>query len=532
MLLARPAAIFVLALLLASGAGAATRSQSATALAAPQKLHGFLLRANEPAQDTFTRTPSFAWQPVMGANRYEFQLGTSRAWASNAIWLSKDTTAPAISLQVSLPWITGEPHSLYAHVRAIAADGAPGPWSRPTGFSMTPKPVQPETTTPGLLRWEPVDGATGYEVWYLNNPNGLDRFFTTTNVADEREYYQDSQPTGSACWRVRALRVVDGEVANGVPRVSYGLWSPPACVSDRTKPAAGAALTAVEAISDTVSTGPAVRAHELMPAFVYSGDDGLTRRFRVYVSTDSSCVNVVFRSWIVEGPAYAPRWGWTLPDDGGKGEMADGTPVVANEALPTGASKGEIADGTPVVANEAPPTGASKGPPPIDLWDSDPPAGRYYWTVVPVDSENQDVELPQDACTTPQQVGSFGKTSQPVLASRGRVPYASGLSPRGRFLSATTSTPAFYGTPLVSWEPARAASAYDVQWSRKHYPFVAAAAPIRTYGTSATLPLKPGKWWYRVRGINLALPPGAQKMAWSPAVPVIVARPTFRVVKG
>src|SRR6266511_490995 len=123
MFLARPAAIFALALLLASGAGAATRSQSEASLAAPQKLHGFLLRANEPTRDTFTRTPSFAWQPVMGANRYEFQLGTSRAWASNAIWLSKGTTAPAISLQVSLPWVTGTPHSLYAHVRAIAADG-------------------------------------------------------------------------------------------------------------------------------------------------------------------------------------------------------------------------------------------------------------------------------------------------------------------------------------------------------------------------------------------------------------------------
>src|SRR5215212_9518752 len=109
MLLARPAAILVLALLLAPGAGAATRSQSTT-LSAPQKLHGFLLRADEPSRDTFTRTPSFAWQPVRGASRYEFELGTSRTWTSNAIWWSDKTTAPAISLHVSLPWVTGEPH--------------------------------------------------------------------------------------------------------------------------------------------------------------------------------------------------------------------------------------------------------------------------------------------------------------------------------------------------------------------------------------------------------------------------------------
>ena len=98
MFLARPAAIVVLALLLASGAGAATRSQSSSTLAAPQKLHGFLLRAHEPTRDTFTRTPSFAWQPVMGANRYEFQLASSRTFGSGALLARKTTRTPAVSL--------------------------------------------------------------------------------------------------------------------------------------------------------------------------------------------------------------------------------------------------------------------------------------------------------------------------------------------------------------------------------------------------------------------------------------------------
>ena len=43
-------------------------------------------------------------------------------------------------------------------------------------------------------------------------------------------------------------------------------------------------------------------------------------------------------------------------------------------------------------------------------------------------------------------------------------------------------------------------------------------------------PLQPGKWWYRVRGINLALPAGARAMAWSKRQPLVVAKPTFSVV--
>ena len=35
--------------------------------AAPQNLHAFTLRADEAITHTFTRTPSFAWNPVAGA---------------------------------------------------------------------------------------------------------------------------------------------------------------------------------------------------------------------------------------------------------------------------------------------------------------------------------------------------------------------------------------------------------------------------------------------------------------------------------
>ena len=57
------------------------------------------------------------------------------------------------------------------------------------------------------------------------------------------------------------------------------------------------------------------------------------------------------------------------------------------------------------------------------------------------------------------------------------------------------------------------------------------ATPILTYGTSAMLPLTPGHWLYRVRGINLALPDRRTRDGLvTVAQPVVVAKPTFKIV--
>jgi hypothetical protein len=52
---------------------------------------------------------------------------------------------------------------------------------------------------------------------------------------------------------------------------------------------------------------------------------------------------------------------------------------------------------------------------------------------------------------------------------------------------------------------------------------------LKTYATSAVLPLRPGSWWYRVRGINGAAH-GDQTMSWSNPVSLSIATPTFAVV--
>jgi hypothetical protein len=139
-----------------------------------------------------------------------------------------------------------------------------------------------------------------------------------------------------------------------------------------------------------------------------------------------------------------------------------------------------------------------------------------------------DQELPQDACAA-GRVQSFGKGSLPLVASAG-APFVSGLSPKGRLTSAARSTPSFYGTPLAAWQPALGADQYQVQWSKTRYPWRKEGEKL-TYATSTLLPLEPGRWYYRVRGINFSLPGTARAMTWSAPVGLTVTKPTFAIVK-
>src|SRR3954452_20054461 len=163
------------------------------------KLHDSRATAGLGIPLTFSRTPSFAWAPVRGATRYEFELSTSKNFGPDnaVIWSSHSVKTPAVAVPISLPWITGDHASLYWHVRAFGADGAFSQWSQPRGFNMrwaddagddmgVPQRLP---SGPGYLRWTPIPGATGYDVW-LGNLGGMSEVVSTiTTVADEREYY-------------------------------------------------------------------------------------------------------------------------------------------------------------------------------------------------------------------------------------------------------------------------------------------------------------------------------------------------------
>ena len=573
----------------------------------PQGLKAFLLRSDEPVKHEFDRTPSFAWLPVRGAIRYEFELATSRSFTESAIvWsnandefvapttttttpatttptvetaaeklakLYKNLRTPTVAIDLALPWITGSPYALYAHVRAITSKG-PTSWSAPYGFNIrwSSVPRDLKSPHPGLVRWTPVEGATAYQVWLFGAKS---TFMTTSNAADARDLYtfHRTNPffTGSIRYRVRAQRALYGEVVSGLPATTWGPWSP--VYTEVQPPLSLGTLGDVAAISDVQSDSSAGQAHALTPGFVFSGDSGgpmdvtngaPAELFRVYVATDEDCVNIVYRGAIVGSPAYVPRTSGplALPTDsialnnargdtlmhGEEGETVsvDGSESTTNEqGVASPATGSTPAPGaTPAPGSTAAPaatTAAAK----VDLPDTAWPAGSYYWTVVPViwepkptpkaplpgetvDLRYRDTELPQDACQS-GRVLRFGKTTPPIVTSSSR-PFASGLSPKGRLISAARTKPSFYGTPLVAWESVLGAQEYEIQWSRSANPWRPLGSLV-TGATSSLLPLEPGTWYYRVRGYNHSLLKRPQ-MAWSTPTPLKVSKPTFSVVKG
>jgi hypothetical protein len=439
----------------------------------PTGLHGFLLRTDDPATTTFSRTPSFAWNPVSGALHYEFQLALSNTFRDNSVvYADLNVQYPVEAPGITLPWITGSPHSLYARVRAITATGAT-PWSANYGFDMVaPAAPTPLPSYPGVLRWTPAEGSAGYEVWFIDIPKFVS---VTTNVLDEREFYT-FHPTlnwmGTIRWRIRAIRA-DIVFANNngtsrynqIPAVQYGPWSPIYSSTNPvfpTNPQSGTPdnpIGLVGTVSDVFSNGSSSSpAHKLMPGFLWRGNETLNgtpaELYRVYVFSDKQCLNPVFIGSPVGSPAYAPRpyGSLVLPTspngiaaarntylyDGATGPtnlMNDWTAITPNENQPHVKPQSQVA-GTPG-DNSTPPdqgggSSSSGGGPvqrpapgtltwqgdfgaPVDLWDTDWPQSGYYWTVVGVDAES-----PGALQTTVADPGvGAGSPTLPVVSGAG-----------------------------------------------------------------------------------------------------------------
>jgi hypothetical protein len=541
------------------------------ASSAPVGLRAFLLRPDETPQRYYPRTPSFSWTPVAArGGTYDFELATSRSFNESSVLFDYTKVGiPALAIPHQLPWMTGLPYALWAHVRWESKDGKTvTPWSAPFGFNMRWQDSdypQQLTAPEGLLRWKPIEGATRYEVLYPDL-NGTRSFETTTNVADEREWFTfhstlATSAWSSVRWRVRAIRYIDDTdlLKNGLPRVTYGPWS--RTFTTYNAPLRLGALAPTATISDSWDKkGQPAQPHELMPGFSWTPSAPLlgnvgsvgSSLYRVYIFTDDHCVNVVFSGSVVGSPAFAPR---TI---GGTFALPQSTKAIADWAGPpfllTRGLEGRSFDATGklVLSNELPGkasirTGETVSDANVDLWDSGWPNGRYYWTVVPVMVESsgpfdatakdqpveyQDGAVPQDQCESGLGM-SFGKVSQPVVTASGNMPWVSGLSPDGRVVASAARVPAVHDSPLVAWEPAVGATTYEIQLSRKGYPWRTTWSTT-TAATSIVLPLgraAVGSWYYRVRGINPALPQGAQAMSWSKSVHVRVTGDSFVVVK-
>ena len=106
-------------------------------------------------------------------------------------------------------------------------------------------------------------------------------------------------------WRVRAVRDNIGQYRiNGLPASRFGPWSP---IYNSTNPAVtnGPISLDRDRVGRVSDGSPTSSAHELMPAFMWSGNQALNgttaELFRVYVFTDSQCLNPVYTSAVIGG---------------------------------------------------------------------------------------------------------------------------------------------------------------------------------------------------------------------------------------
>jgi hypothetical protein len=539
----RTAVLIALALALVLPSSAPAREAG---LKAPAGLKAFLLSYGEPTKRTFSRTPSFAWKPVLGTKSYEFQLATSTSFSENSIlWSSTSLTAPYVSVPLSLPWVTGHPYSLFVRARAKTQRGYT-PWTSSYGFNVRWTQIPSQLSAPnGLIRWTPIDGASEYEVLECSDSTcskGAKTWqkpvFVATNVTDMRDWFtfhQNVTPV-TEYWRVRALRITYGTVQNAVPTTSYGPWSP--MFQSHATPPTSTRFALSETAADVRAKVSAPVAHTIMPGFAWDGTVSDTGKvyelYRVYVFSDSDCVNPVMTGSIVGSPAWVPRVSGPLALPNSDSAISD----ARNTVLQDGAQISYDYSGAEITTSEvySPDSGTSTSAH-LDLWDRDWPSGVYYWTIVPVtygtnsatgNFEYWDAESPQDACAA-GRVARFGRVSEAV-STVGRDAYVTSLSLAGKMTSAkAVTTPRVYGnSPLITWISALGADEYELQWARKRSA-LSSTTNIITPATSATPALAPGTWYYRVRGINLDMPSGAQQMSWSSVRMLQIAKPVFRI---
>ena len=281
-----------------------------------------------------------------------------------------------------------------------AADGV-SQWSATGRFNMrwTTGVPQQLPSEPGFVSWTPIEGATGYDVWFGNLGSqtriGVGVIVgkivsTITTVADEREYSTLRAPGDAVQWRVRARRAAlrhDEERASArlVRPVEPVVLRLPAGPSSETDP------VATPLSSDATSCGASAAAvHDLMPAFVFSRDG--YKFHRVYVSTDEDCVNVVHVGSIVGGQRVRAA--------NDRSARALSGEVERQERSPRSSSTEPRAKTRSALTARSP--GRTRAPPKQDASASSAadhgagpgrrstcgtatgPTGRYYWTVVPV----------------------------------------------------------------------------------------------------------------------------------------------------
>jgi hypothetical protein len=192
-----------LALALAS-VGPAGSERTSTAPAAPA-----LIGPSEGA--AVDALPAFAWEPVAGAERYEFEFSADPGF--NSALGTASTRNTRATLKTAVP--NGR---YYWHVRAIGAGGTLGAWSQTRTLQMAwtarpslLSPANGATLTYPLdafkLSWTPVPSASGYLVRLATDPALGSLVWSTGPVETSATSFTISSPLapGTYYWGITPL---------------------------------------------------------------------------------------------------------------------------------------------------------------------------------------------------------------------------------------------------------------------------------------------------------------------------------------
>ncbi|MEN8614728.1 hypothetical protein ABFB09_05540 [Dehalogenimonas sp. THU2] len=149
------------------------------------------------------------WQSVSGATGYEWQMNDSADMTSPLF--SGNSTASSIRLSLLEPGVT-----YHWRVRAVAP--VPGPWSEKRSFTtalggvvavpqlLTPTPGATNLTPLPLFQWQPVGGATGYELLLATDAGFQNITASPANIVGNA--WQPPAALTSATtyyWKIRAV---------------------------------------------------------------------------------------------------------------------------------------------------------------------------------------------------------------------------------------------------------------------------------------------------------------------------------------
>lgn len=144
-----------------------------------------------PNPSIFTSTPTFQWEPVAGAARYDLWVNDTTTGQSGVI---RNKSVVGTSFTSSAPLTNG--HGYIWTVRAIDANGVAGPWAMVREFQIggtvgTPTLIGPSGTTDGsgnpitlipIFQWNAVSGAIRYDIWVNDLTTGENAVIRNTNV--------------------------------------------------------------------------------------------------------------------------------------------------------------------------------------------------------------------------------------------------------------------------------------------------------------------------------------------------------------